>query len=1135
MRKLCFCAVLCTLLIGCENAAIEELRDTTFENGIPSRVDASLEGDTTRIELDAELQTVWTADDAVSVFYRTTANNLFRFAGATGDKSGALIRETAYAGDTAIDEIVSLYPYSDAYVLNPTTSTIEVEIPATQHYRTGSYGLGDNLMAYVGDSDNFLYRSTCGWIRLELTGAQRVESITLRGNNNEQLSGAATLDYKSLAIELTASATNTSSQSTTIDCGEGVQLSLTTPTEFYFVVAPQTFSKGFSVEVTFDDGSSITKSTAKSVTIERNHIQPMRAFDTLFDYLDSSMLPLITTYPETIYDDTTGDIVILVNAKGSAMASYTGDMYAHTGLITANSSSTSDWKYVKASWTQNTAACKLQNRGNDIWQFTIKGGIRSFYGVPASEEITNIAFVFRSSNGSKEIKDNGSDILIPIVKRGIEEAQLISTSPRNFDENTTEDIVITLNTTATVMDGFTGDIYAHTGVLTSKSSSTSDWRYVKADWGINTAACKLTNIGENKWQLTIKGGPRAFYGVPASENIEYLAFVFRSADCTVELKDKGNDILLYVDNNLSRRPLGAEYGVSVTGTTATFTLYAPGKSKVHLLADFNGYVANSASLMHKDGNYFWLTVEGLSVGKEYGYQYLVDGSTRVGDPYAEKILDPWNDKYISSATYPSLKSYPADASDVVSVFELMPKPYNWSVANFDRPAKNSLAIYELHLRDFTSEGTVDAAIAKLDHLEALGINAIELMPIQEFDGNDSWGYNPCFYFAADKAYGTKEDYQRFVDECHKRGIAVILDVVLNHATGLFPYAKMWWDSSNNCTTDANPFFNRVARHPYSVYHDFNHEYAETRNYFKRMLKFWLEEYKVDGFRFDLSKGLTQKNSGTSEGNVGTWNSYDSSRIAIIKDYADAIRSISGDAYIILEHFADSWEENELASYRDILLWNKQSEPYYQTIMGYNTSSDFSGDIASGRVSFFESHDEERAAYKAVTYGQSWLKSDWARLSKQLQGAYALHFLAPYPKMMWQFGEFGYDYSIEYNGRTGKKPVRWDYLNVTNRRALYNALKKIITWRTDHEAMYSHEGVGYTYNVADYDFGGKHLIYSTAEGSVIVVCNFSNSAVAFDISVPVTGTWKNLMTDANLTLGTSYKVSLAAGDYIILVR
>jgi hypothetical protein len=153
----------------------------------------------------------------------------------------------------------------------------------------------------------------------------------------------------------------------------------------------------------------------------------------------------------------------------------------------------------------------------------------------------------------------------------------------------------------------------------------------------------------------------------------------------------------------------------------------------------------------------------------------------------------------------------------------------------------------------------------------------------------------------------------------------------------------------------------------------------------------------------------------------------------------------------------------------------------------------------------------------------------------LQGAYALHFLAPYPKMMWQFGELGYDVSIEYNDRTGKKPVYWNYYDDTNRKALYNAMSKIISWRTDHEKMYSYEVVTYTYEVGDDDFGGKHLIYSTSNGSVIAVSNFSNNHVSFDITVPRSGTWRNLMTGTYVKLESKYTVSLSGGDYIVLVK
>ena len=130
---------------------------------------------------------------------------------------------------------------------------------------------------------------------------------------------------------------------------------------------------------------------------------------------------------------------------------------------------------------------------------------------------------------------------------------------------------------------------------------------------------------------------------------------------------------------------------------------------------------------------------------------------------------------------------------------------------------------------------------------------------------------------------------RFIDECHNRGIAVILDVVYNHATGANPFARMWWDAANNKTATNNPYFNVDAPHPYSVFHDFNHESELVRNFVKRNLKFLLEEYNIDGFRFDLTKGFTQRTSTES-----TAGNYDASRIAILKDYnRPSRRSIRG--------------------------------------------------------------------------------------------------------------------------------------------------------------------------------------------------------------------------------------------------
>jgi len=198
------------------------------------------------------------------------------------------------------------------------------------------------------------------------------------------------------------------------------------------------------------------------------------------------------------------------------------------------------------------------------------------------------------------------------------------------------------------------------------------------------------------------------------------------------------------------------------------------------------------------------------------------------------VLDPWNDKWINEKynIYPNLKAYPEGKTQgLVATFQTAKPAYSWEVPTFTMPSKDNMVIYELLLRDFTVERSLEAAITKLDYLKTLGITAIELMPIQEFDGNNSWGYNPNLYFAPDKAYGTPDMYKKFIDECHKRGMAVLLDVVFNQSNGLHPFALLFWDSANNRPAANNPWMNPIAPHQFSVLNDFNHSYAPTREYF----------------------------------------------------------------------------------------------------------------------------------------------------------------------------------------------------------------------------------------------------------------------------------------------------------------
>ena len=212
-------------------------------------------------------------------------------------------------------------------------------------------------------------------------------------------------------------------------------------------------------------------------------------------------------------------------------------------------------------------------------------------------------------------------------------------------------------------------------------------------------------------------------------------------------------------------------------------LHAPYKNFVFATGDFTGWLACEKGYMKKtpDGERYWVEINDLEPGREYRFQYLVDSSLYIADPYSEKVLDPWNDEYINPETYPDLIRYPKDtASGIVSVLQTNKMPYSWQTDGFTPPEKPNLVIYELLIRDFIANHDFKTLIDTLSYLDDLGVNAIELMPVSEFEGNLSWGYNPSFYFAPDKYYGPKNDMKAFIDSCHARGIAVIMDMVLNH-------------------------------------------------------------------------------------------------------------------------------------------------------------------------------------------------------------------------------------------------------------------------------------------------------------------------------------------------------------------
>ncbi|MDR3652073.1 MAG: alpha-amylase family glycosyl hydrolase [Paludibacter sp.] len=845
-------------------------------------------------------------------------------------------------------------------------------------------------------------------------------------------------------------------------------------------------------------------------------------FQFLIGFLSAQV---VTTSPSIVVQQTgTAITVTFDDSYITALNGNAGPLYVHTGVITTASTSNSDWKNVITPWPNgtnsaqaNTTANKLTQVGTTTkWTLTMSD-INTYYSLTAGTIVTQLAFVVRTADGSLQ----SSNLYVPVYQPGLNVKLATPTT------NT----LVPLSTATTITGNASNGSQSCNISLYVGSTSTSNitgTTPIISGTGVNTLSTNYTfNTADNYYiieQATSNGSTKT--------DTAYVCVTKPQVSLA--------------------RPSGLKEGITINSDgSVTFCLSlvrgAPvnATSVVYLLGDFNNFKLDNKYMMNLqlenttygyNTNFYWLTVSGLDPTKEYAYQYYVDGLTatsaiRVGDPYCEKILDPNNDQYINqnNLIYPNLRTYPTQASGILSCFQINPTKYQWQTTNFTAPAQNKLMIYEMLFRDFTTQGSVQAAIQKLDYIKSLGMNAVELMPIMEFDGNNSWGYNPNFYFAPDKAYGTKSDYQQFVDECHKRGMAVILDIVFNHTWGLSPYCMIYWDAVNNRPLTTNPYYNAIAPHPYSVGNDLNHSRSFVRSWLKRALQFWLTEYKVDGFRFDLSKGFTQTQSTTA-----TVGNYDASRISYIKEYSDAIKAVNPNGYPILEHFCNTDEEDTLANYHNTMLWRNMSGAYQQAAMGFSTNSDFTGMVGKNRVGYAESHDEERMAYKAVTYGQTALL-DTTTAMKQLSVIAPFIFLNPGPRMMWQFGELGYSYSILYNGgNTSPKPVRWDYLNIPSRLALHDVYSKVINFRDQYSDLFSNP-TSWNWQVTTTDWtNGRRIYLTNGSLNVVILGNFTGTgAITANPNFPKTGTWYELLSGNQLNVtNTSTPITMQLGDLLI---
>ncbi|MDZ7897395.1 MAG: alpha-amylase family glycosyl hydrolase [Arcicella sp.] len=780
------------------------------------------------------------------------------------------------------------------------------------------------------------------------------------------------------------------------------------------------------------------------------------------------------------------DLTLSKDARAKGLLGKKDDVFLWSG---AGSTETGDAFQFQPAGQMNFAVPyekgKMTSLGNDKW--SIKMTPRTYYGVTANVPIRKLGVLLKSGDG----KSQTEDFIITM-----------------YDNRLSVVLIQPKEKTFFVASGTTIPVLA---VASKKSDFALTVDGIFVSTAVNKDSLKYSfNVG------TVSGASRVVK-VTATSGTETA-----NSEFTVTVQPTPTTATL---------PTGVKDGINyVSDTKVTLVLFAPKKNFIYAIGDFNNWQSDAKSLMKRtpDGNRYWIEIEGLTKGQEYAFQYLVNGTLAVGDPYSEKILDPNNDAGISTNIYPNIKTLPAAGNkSIASVFQTGQMPYPWKITNFKRPAQEDLVVYELLVRDFDREGSYKSVIDRMPYFKNLGINCIELMPISEFSNNDSWGYNPTYFLAADKAYGTRDDLKKFIDICHENGIAVVLDVVYNQADYEFPYVKMYWDGAQPSTD--SPMFNQQATHPFSVFFDFNHESQATKDYVNRANEYWIKEYKIDGYRFDLAKGFTQKqSSGDSQFRL-----YDQSRIDIWKEYYDKIRSYDKDAYVILELFSEDSEEKALTD-MGMMVWANQHGDAGNLVKGFN--SDFTRYSYKARtftkpaaVGYMESHDEERLTFDALRNSKI-IPANLTTVLERTKTAAAMFLTVPGPKMIWQFGELGYDVSINENGRTGRKPIKWEYFQDAERLKLYKVYSELIKLKTTQEIFRT--------NDFQLELNGllKRTTLVSGTNKMFVIANTDIQSVSINDLFPNLGKWYDFFTGNELNItDLAFKYQFQAGQFHIFTN
>lgn len=522
----------------------------------------------------------------------------------------------------------------------------------------------------------------------------------------------------------------------------------------------------------------------------------------------------------------------------------------------------------------------------------------------------------------------------------------------------------------------------------------------------------------------------------------------------------------------------------------------------------------------------WWTYVQLAPGT---YDYLFE----VGN--GPQVADPWGRRQTGTATRFTVGPEGLSADD-----------YVWASTEYQRPAQKDLVIYELNVAEFAGgllgrRGNLQDMIALLPYLDSLGINAVELMPVTDY-GNlgpsgFSWGYDVSSYFALEPAYGSARDLKAFVDSAHARGMAVILDLVFNHLNDPSPL----WQMAPN--VEVNPYF----KNPGGAYNedglvffkDVDHWTPETQEHVYESIKMWIDEFRIDGFRYDYTQGIGWNIGDTTKGILG---------------WANRIhREYGGTVYQIAEHLPESpalvyysgisggWHDSFRDRVFDEARFRNQSLSSFEDQvldLGAFPSNDTPASPTryadrSEPINYTVSHDEQSLVYEMNVWQSRPLAE--ALLRDKMYGV--LMFTSLGVPMLWQGQETGESRGWANDGqKLSYRPMDWSRLGSAEGRSHWYHYRTLIRQRRMNPALHS----GELRKLYRYESGGQKVLVWGLEhmgsgSSVMVVANFNPTETTIT-SVPwiSAGTWYDIFTQATfISPGTSVP-SITVPGYTALV-